>query len=99
MCSPNRAKAFETGNDHLPRPRGVILVGIKKVLPAFVPEMNYENMEISDGDTASRKYLMCVKGMVSEVEKAKIFNDLKQYCEMDTYAEVKLIERLYATGG
>ena len=24
----NRAKAFESGNDHLPRPRGVILVGI-----------------------------------------------------------------------
>ena len=68
---------------------------IKRVLPAFVPGLNYDGMEISDGDTASRKYLMCIKGIFSEAEKAKIFNDLRQYCEMDTYAEVKLIEKLY----
>ena len=71
---------------------------IKKVLPAFVPDMNYENMEISDGDMASRKYQMCLRGMVSEIEKEKNYGDLRRYCEMDTYAEVKLIERLYAIG-
>ena len=67
---------------------------IKKVLPAFVPELNYGGLEISDGDMASRNYLKCLKDMVSEGEKIKIFDDLKCYCEMDTYAEVRLIEKL-----
>ena len=84
---------------YLYHPRMSGSASIKKVLPAFVPDLSYNDMEISDGDMASRKYLMCLKGMVSAAEKAKIFNDLRQYCEMDTYAEVKLIERLYAIGG
>ena len=72
---------------------------IKKVLPAFVPELNYSDLEISDGDMASRNYLKCLKGMVSESEKNKIYSDLRRYCEMDTYAEVKLIEKLYEIAG
>ena len=37
--------------------------------------------------------------MVSETEKNKVYNDLRRYCEMDTYAEVKLIEKLYDVVG
>ena len=72
---------------------------IKKVLPAFVPELNYSDLEISGGDMASRNYLKCLKGIVSEREKIKIYDDLKRYCEMDTFAEVRLIEKLYEVVG
>jgi len=72
---------------------------IKKVLPAFVPELNYEELEISDGDMASRNYLKWLKGMASESDKNRIYSELRRYCEMDTYAEVKLIEKLYEVAG
>jgi len=32
--------------------------------------------------------------IVTEDEKMAIFADLKRYCAMDTWAEVRLIERL-----
>ncbi len=72
---------------------------IKKVLPAFIPELNYSDLETSDGDMASRRYLKCLQGMVSETEKNRVYNDLRRYCAMDTYAEVALIEKLYETAG
>ena len=80
---------------YLYHPKMMGSASIKKVLPAFVPELNYGDLEISDGDMASRNYLKCLKGIVSEPEKIKIYEDLKRYCEMDTFAEVKLIEKLY----
>lgn len=44
---------------------------------------------------ASRNYLKFLKDIVSKGEKLKIVDDSKRYCEMDTYAEVRLIEKLY----
>lgn len=68
---------------------------LKSVLPAFVPEMIYDNLEISDGEMASIRYLSCVKDLISDEEKEKIFSNLKKYCRQDTLAEVKLLEVLY----
>ena len=107
MIFPHRAAALEKINSrmvdllipfrsrYLYHPKMMGSASIKKVLPAFIPELSYEALEISDGDMASRNYLKCLKGMVSESEKMKIYDDLKRYCKMDTYAEVKLIEKLY----
>jgi hypothetical protein len=80
---------------YLYHPKMLGSASIKRVLPAFVPGLNYDGMEISDGDMASRKYQMCLRGIVTEPDKEKIYRDLRRYCEMDTYAEVKLIEKLY----
>ena len=68
---------------------------IKKVLPAFIPELSYDNLEISDGGIASNLYLCCKKNIVPENEKIRIFENLKKYCYQDTYAEVLLVENLY----
>lgn len=72
---------------------------IKKVLPAFVPELRYDDLAIGGGDTASRQYLKCLKNMVTEDGKQTIYADLKRYCAMDTWAEVRLIERLRELAG
>jgi len=72
---------------------------IKKVLPAFVPDLDYDKLDISEGDAASRNYMKCLKGIVTEGEREKIYRDLRQYCEMDTLAEVKLVEKLYEYAG
>lgn len=68
---------------------------LKSVLPAFVPDLSYDDISIADGQTASLKYLKVVKAEVSGEEKEKIFKDLRQYCALDTLAEVKLLEILY----
>ena len=68
---------------------------IKKVLPAFVPEMSYDNLAIGDGGTASQLYLNCLKGTIPPEEQKKIFDNLRIYCGQDTLAEVKLLEVMY----
>ena len=84
---------------YLYHPKMMGSASIKNVLPAFVPELNYSDLEISGGDMASRNYLKCLKDIVSESEKIRIYEDLKRYCEMDTFAEVRLIEKLYEVVG
>jgi hypothetical protein len=71
---------------------------LKSVLPAFVPDMTYDGLGIQDGETASIRYLSCIKNLVSDTEKGKIFKDLIQYCSQDTLAEVKLLDVLYKNG-
>lgn len=68
---------------------------LKSVLPAFVPECSYDELEIGDGGSASLMYLSCIKDSIPAAEKEKIYDNLKAYCCMDTLAEVRLIEVLY----
>ncbi len=70
---------------------------LKRVLPAFVADVGYDDLAIGDGKTASLMYLQCIKDVVSENEKAKIYKDLVVYCGLDTLAEVRLLEVLYAS--
>lgn len=66
---------------------------IKKVLPELVPELSYQNMEIKDGDSVSSLYSMMVTNTFSgDVEKAK--ENLLSYCRLDTFAMVKILEKL-----
>lgn len=68
---------------------------LKSVLPAFVPELSYDNLAIGDGGTASLFYLSCITGNVSDKGRIQIFQNLKDYCYQDTLAEVKLLKVLY----
>ena len=66
---------------------------IKKVLPALVPEMSYEDLEIQEGGTASHTFLQMVQGEFSG-DEAKTRDALVKYCELDTLAMVKILEGL-----
>jgi len=68
---------------------------LKSVLPAFVPDLTYEGLAISNGEVASITYNRCIRGMVPEEEKQQIFEDLREYCKLDTLAEVRLVEVLH----
>jgi len=68
---------------------------LKNVLPAFVKDIGYNDLEIQDGRTASHKYLTCLKGTIGEDQKEGIFQNLRNYCELDTLAEVRLMNVLY----
>lgn len=67
---------------------------IKHVLPALVPELSYNGLEIKEGGDASSTFLSMLNGTfdgnINESRK-----QLLEYCEMDTYAMVKILEKLY----
>ncbi|MFH1729779.1 MAG: DUF2779 domain-containing protein [Pseudomonadota bacterium] len=67
---------------------------IKKVLPAFIPNMNYHDLEIGEGGIASLKYLEMISDSTELEIKEKIYKALKVYCGQDTLAMVKLLEEL-----
>jgi len=67
---------------------------IKYVLPALVPELSYQDLEIQEGGTASTVFLQMTKGeFTGDIDKTR--HDLLEYCKMDTYAMVKILEKLY----
>ena len=67
---------------------------IKKVLPALVPELSYNDLEIKEGGTASNTFAQMAQGLFKGDEN-KTRHALLKYCEMDTWAMVKILERLY----
>lgn len=66
---------------------------IKEVLPALCGK-SYDDIEIGDGGTASVMFYNMAYGNCSEEEKKKIRENLLKYCELDTMAEVMIVERL-----
>jgi hypothetical protein len=67
---------------------------IKKVLPALVPELSYAELEINNGGLASSSYAAMHHISDSE-ELNKTRANLLEYCKMDTWAMVKILEKLY----
>ena len=67
---------------------------IKKTLPALVPDMSYDELEISDGDTAMAVFAMMAQGKYKKEEVEELRKKLLDYCKHDTLATVKLHERL-----
>jgi hypothetical protein len=66
---------------------------IKYVLPALVSEMNYKEMEISDGGMASSAWFnMWALEDLKETEKIR--KALLEYCKMDTLAMVSILDKL-----
>ena len=66
---------------------------IKNVLPAIAPDLNYENMEISDGGMASEAYFrMCESDDPEEI--TNIRRALLGYCGLDTMAMVRILKEL-----
>ena len=58
-------------------------------------DLSYKGLEISEGMGASLEYERVTFGNVSEDEKKKVRDALEKYCELDTLAEVKILEKLY----
>ena len=66
---------------------------IKYVLPALVPKLSYSDLEIKEGGTASNTFLSMVNGTFKgDIKETRI--QLLEYCKLDTYAMVKILEVL-----
>ena len=66
---------------------------IKKVLPVM-SDLSYDGLLISEGMGASLEYERVTFGDASDEEKKKVREALEKYCELDTLAEIKIIDRL-----
>ncbi len=67
---------------------------VKKVLPALLPKMDYDELNISDGLKARRIWTQTVLKDENQNDRVKIMKDLSEYCTLDTYAMVKILEEL-----
>jgi hypothetical protein len=68
---------------------------LKSVLPALVPEMTYEGLEISNGAMASEAYF-AMEDVQDPFELAKLRKNLMEYCKQDTLGLVHLLEKMRA---
>jgi len=67
---------------------------IKAVLPALVPEMNYEDLAIADGEMAMLAY-SGLSTIRDAAEREKIRENLLAYCRLDTLAMVRIWQKLH----
>lgn len=70
---------------------------IKSVLPALVPGLSYEDgLAVTGGLDASALLaeLIFRADEMPDAERVKLRSDLLEYCKLDTWAMVKLLERL-----
>lgn len=69
---------------------------LKYVLTPLVPELTYDDLVIVDGLVASVEIarLLFVAQKIAPEERDRVREDLLDYCERDTWAMVKVLERL-----
>ena len=72
---------------------------LKRVLPALVPTLTYDDLVIVDGMMASVQIarLLFLEHLVEDRDRTRA--DLLAYCERDTWAMVELLRRLEALAG
>lgn len=63
---------------------------IKKVLPILCPHLSYKNLTVQDGTQAMEQWFAMVESKNDATTRAKIKNDLLEYCKLDTFAMVEL---------
>ena len=80
--------------EHVYHPAFAGSYSIKSVLPALVPEMSYEGMEVANGQQAGLAWDALVLGGLNDDERKRIEKALRAYCGQDTLAMVKLLEKL-----
>jgi hypothetical protein len=69
---------------------------LKDVLPALLPDMTYEGMALANGTDAGIAFARMIDPSISRDENASLREALLRYCEQDTLALVRILERMYA---
>ena len=66
---------------------------IKKVLPNLLPELNYDDLEVSSGTDAMVAFAKMLD-TDDQKEVIQIRKDMLDYCRLDTLAMVKIFEKM-----
>lgn len=67
---------------------------IKKVIPVLAPDISYDDLAIGDGLTASITWFHMATGRMDEAERQRVYEELRRYCHMDTWAMVRIFNIL-----
>ena len=69
---------------------------IKSVLPCLVPELSYSELgTVQDGTQAQAAYFKLItEDGLNEAERQKLKTDMLEYCKLDTFAMVRIVEEL-----
>ena len=86
------AGPFQKG--HYVHPGFMGSYSIKQVLPVLVPGMTYKGLLVANGGDAQAAYLNLLSGKLPPKEHLELITALKTYCGQDTFAMVKILERL-----
>jgi hypothetical protein len=81
--------------DHVYHPKFGGSFSLKLVLPALVPEMTYDGMEVADGQAAGLAWESLLHGRLDPDEHDRIRQALLDYCGQDTLGMVRLLEKLH----
>jgi hypothetical protein len=71
---------------------------LKSVLPALIPELSYDGLEIADGGTAASAWLR-MREKDDLAEREEMSRNLLEYCHLDTLAMVRILEWLRERAG
>jgi predicted RecB family nuclease len=80
--------------EHVYHPAFAGSCSIKSVLPALVPEMTYDGMQVANGQDAGLAWGSLVRGRLDCDERERIRKALLAYCSLDTLAMVRLVHVL-----
>lgn len=72
---------------------------LKNVLPVLVPELNYKELDVSDGLTARRLWMDTFLNNPNDDNKEYVLRCLNKYCTLDTYAMVRIFQELRKVAG
>ena len=64
---------------------------MKAVLPALIPEMTYEGLDVANGQNAGLAWESLVRGGLDYDEQVSIRKGLLEYCRQDTLALVRIV--------
>ena len=87
--------------DHVYHPEQHGSFSLKAVVPALLPELAYDDLEVSEGGTASTllQTLILDSDSIPAADRAKLRTALLAYCERDTLVMVNLLEKLRGMAG
>jgi predicted RecB family nuclease len=88
--------------DHVYHPSFEGSFSLKQVLPALVSDMQYDGMEVAEGRAASRELVQLLFGEAMDRQERNVIREsLLAYCKRDTWAMVRLLQKLrdLAIGG
>lgn len=80
--------------DHVYHPAFRGSYSLKSVLPALVPSMSYDGMEVADGQAAGLAWKSLIGDDCSEAERHRKQKALLDYCGQDTRGMVRIVEKL-----
>ena len=65
---------------------------LNSVLPALVPDMSYDGMEVAEGNDAGLAWEKMLHAEAGSEERRRLRDALLAYCKQDTLAMVRLLE-------